>query len=429
MADISKYSQGKELFDDQYKLLHRLSTAGGSADVWLALAVKTIDSFGDDTEHLEETGMKVAIKIYRPANALDIEGEQRFRDEFKIVYNCHHANLLQPTHFSIFEDCPYLVMPYCKDGSAEKLVGHVKDYGLLWKFIYDVSSGLAYLHKCVPPIIHQDIKPANVLIDQNGNYVITDFGISAKLSNPDSYYEDASSGTESYMAPEKFSDKAVPKPESDIWAFGATLYEILTGDLPFNGRGGIAQSEGCELAAIDASVPVAIRQLVYECLNLNPDKRPTAERISEFAKSRGKKRRFVWLAFPVICLLGLMMAFIPIMQFSKLCDSGDSIIEDVMEFASSDDFEIRDADYSSIVRAEAIYKEALSSGLPVKRMKEPVSSRMERIERILGLYVRYREVKDTVSMTVDLDMPEQHMVYMEKADIIKDIIKQNILDL
>ena len=80
MLDLQKYADGNVLFDGQYKLLHRLSEAGGTADVWLALAVKTIDTLGDyyDEENStpnEESGMKVAIKIYRLQNILDIEGE------------------------------------------------------------------------------------------------------------------------------------------------------------------------------------------------------------------------------------------------------------------------------------------------------------------------------------------------------------------
>jgi serine/threonine protein kinase len=84
----------------------------------------------------------VAIKIYRPKNALDIEGEQRFRDEFKIVYECRHANVLQPTSFSIYNDLPYLVLPYCKFGSSEQLSGKKQKAAEIWKFILDVASGL-----------------------------------------------------------------------------------------------------------------------------------------------------------------------------------------------------------------------------------------------------------------------------------------------
>lgn len=93
---------GGLLLDGRYKLLRPLSSDGGTADVWLALDNNTIDEvFDDDLDEItgsENSGIKVAIKIYRPKNALDL-GEQRFREEFKIVFNCHHTNLVQPINF------------------------------------------------------------------------------------------------------------------------------------------------------------------------------------------------------------------------------------------------------------------------------------------------------------------------------------------
>ena len=185
MVDVEQIAKEGKIFDGRYKLLKTLSTDGGTADVWLAIDINTIDNpdlIGGNTENIspEESGMLVAIKIYRPKNALDIEGEQRFRDEYKIVHNCRHTNLLQPTNFSICNETPYLELPYCKNGSSELLIGKELKEKDIWKFVFDVSSGLSYLHACNPPIIHQDIKPANVLIDDYFNYAITDFGISSQ---------------------------------------------------------------------------------------------------------------------------------------------------------------------------------------------------------------------------------------------------------
>ena len=88
MLDLQKYADGNVLFDGQYKLLRRLSEAGGTADVWLALAVKTIDTLGDysDEENSvpnEESGMKVAIKIYSNA-ILNYGTKMSFKDIIKI---------------------------------------------------------------------------------------------------------------------------------------------------------------------------------------------------------------------------------------------------------------------------------------------------------------------------------------------------------
>lgn len=102
MENMNSIAERGILFDGRYKLLRTLSSDGGTADVWLALDTNTIDEiYNDDDDTIisqEESGIKVAIKIYRPKNALDL-GEQRFRDEFKIVFNCHHSNLVQPINF------------------------------------------------------------------------------------------------------------------------------------------------------------------------------------------------------------------------------------------------------------------------------------------------------------------------------------------
>lgn len=291
MFDIEEYLDEKELFDGRYKLLKTLSTDGGTADVWLAIDVNTIDNpelLGEevDEEALEKSGMLVAIKVYRPKNALDIEGEQRFRDEYKIVHNCRHTNLLQPTNFSICRGLPYLELPYCKNGSSELLIKNDMGEKDIWKLVYDVASGLSYLHACTPPIIHQDIKPGNILIDDYNNYAITDFGISAQSGGKHGYYfSDENNGTMAYMAPERFNDDYTPIAESDIWAFGAMLYEILTGDVPYKEEGGKNQLE-CNIRTVPMSkrIPKDIQKLILSCLALNPQKRPTANQIIKIAE-------------------------------------------------------------------------------------------------------------------------------------------------
>lgn len=292
MLNIEEFSRTDELFDGHYRLLRPLSTDGGSADVWLALDVNTIDNyfsqFEDGNNAVDEsTGLQVAIKIYRPKNALDIEGEQRFREEYKIVHECRHTNLLQPTGFSIYKGIPYLVLPYCEAGSAEKFIGEKLSNEMMWKFISDVASGLDRLHTNEPQIVHQDIKPANILIDSNGNFTITDFGISSnKSGDQEDYYDDENSGTLAYMAPERFQENAVPSSYSDIWAFGATLCEILTGNVPFGEEGGKAQAEGnIPIQNLD-EVPSKFISIIRACLQIDPQKRPTAHDIMEAARKK-----------------------------------------------------------------------------------------------------------------------------------------------
>lgn len=338
MLDIDKFADSGQLFDNHYQLIRPLNTEGGSADVWLALDISTVkdkDSLARapylDDLSLDRLGLLVAIKIYKPKNALDIEGERRFREEFVIVFNCNHTNLIHPVHFSIFEETPYLVIPYCKRGSSELMVGNFVNEKDIWKYIRDVAEGLNYLHKCSPPIIHQDIKPANILIDDNGNYAITDFGISAKRlrhttkridvdddSADDDNYE-GYSGTFAYMAPERFEEGNTPSVESDIWAFGATLYEIITGTVPFGEDGGSVQGDdNVRLSFNGLKLSDGVKQLICDCLNRNPFERPTAEQLLNAAmiekydgekKPRPKQKLIVCVisALVVAGLVGLIM--------------------------------------------------------------------------------------------------------------------------
>lgn len=301
------------MLDGRYKLLRPLSSEGGTADVWLAHDTNTIDEgYDEETDGItvkEDSGIEVAIKIYRPKNALDI-GDQRFREEFKIVFKCHHTNLVQPINFSIWNGIPYLVLPYCKEGSSESLMGKINDAESLWKYISDVSAGLAYLHAFDPTIVHHDIKPANVLIDDVGNYAITDFGISSHRGLNREGYDDSQSGTMAYMAPERFREDYESMPESDIWSFGATLYELITGKVPFGENGGLSQLDGTvTLQPISAPVPHDGKTLITDCLSPDPTKRPSARKIFQTAEThRSSHRKKLWViaAFAAMVFAGVL---------------------------------------------------------------------------------------------------------------------------
>ena len=313
MLNLQELSEKGVLFDGHYKLLRPLSTDGATADVWLAIDTNTIDTELDEEseERKEDTGMRVAIKVYRPKNALDIEGEQRFRDEYKIVYECRHANLLQPTGFSICGEYPYLVLPFCQNGSSEKLIGQKLTEDEIWKYILDVSSGLNRLHTNDPQIVHQDIKPANILIDNMNNYAITDFGISSRRGGVHGYYYEDNSGTMAYMAPERFEDDAEPMPQSDIWGFGATLYEVLTGKVPFGEEGGKTQHADTPMPPMPG-IPSSIQKLVHACLEYEPGNRPTAQDLMAAARDRQfpvKHRTWLWVSLAAVVLLAVSFGF------------------------------------------------------------------------------------------------------------------------
>lgn len=348
MKDINSIAESGKLFDGRYKLLRPLSSDGGTADVWLALDTNTIDEVFDDesdnVKALEETGIKVAIKIYRPKNALDL-GEQRFREEFKIVFNCHHTNLVSPINFSICDGIPYLVLPYCPKGSSERLQGKIKDADEMWRYISDVSAGLAYLHAFNPTIVHHDIKPANVLIDDNNNYAITDFGISSYRGNNREGYEETQSGTMAYMAPERFKEDYESIPESDIWSFGATLYELITGKVPFGENGGAEQLNNNAIClTISENISSDIKKLIYDCLSEDISKRPSAALINKAASNKSypiKNKNFFYLGGAVVLAIIILSIIFtqkkeePVVTIAQL--SNEERFENAMNFVNSND--------------------------------------------------------------------------------------------
>ncbi len=178
------------LFDGRYRLRKKLGE-GGFSEVWLV----------DDTS----AKITLVLKVFLPSSQLDESGIEMFRQEFALVYNLNHPNLLKYTYYGVCVGHPYLVMPYYNSGSAEDLLGNCSERKA-WQFLHDVSAGLACMHEHQPPIIHQDIKPANVLLDGN-SYIITDFGISGKarsILGEGGEGQSTVQGTRPYMPPEKF---------------------------------------------------------------------------------------------------------------------------------------------------------------------------------------------------------------------------------
>lgn len=263
--------QPNTTFDNHYTLIRQLGR-GGFSEVWLAH-----DSYMD---------IDVAIKIYAPGQGMDSNSINEFRREITGVFQLNHPNLLCPKHLGIWENMPYLIMAYCPAGSCLKFVGNISE-SEIWHLIHDVAAGLAYLHE--KDIVHQDIKPDNILIDTEGNYLITDFGISTRARSTlrkSVMRTTNSAGTLAYMGPERFSTQPAPTKASDIWSLGAMLYELLEGVTPFPPDfGGSMLNAGAAIPTINAPVSENLKQTIYKMLSKETWDRPTATTLVQWASN------------------------------------------------------------------------------------------------------------------------------------------------
>ncbi len=263
------------LFADRYKFVTLLGR-GGFSEVWLA----------EDTLAM----VQVAVKVYAPGTGLDENGIKLFTQEFSMVFDMNHTNLLRPTHFDCWDRMPYLIMPFIKNGSAFKYIteGKKMPEDECWKMLHDVAAGLAYLHEKIPPLIHQDIKPDNILINDEGHYLITDFGISARVRSTirNGMAQEQSGGTMAYMGPERFSSNPRPIMASDIWSLGAMMYELMTGMPPFLNHGGVLQKNGADIPIIEEDYSDDLKKIVSWCLEKETWDRPSAKKIEEMTYNK-----------------------------------------------------------------------------------------------------------------------------------------------
>ena len=267
------------MFANRYRLIKEVGR-GSFGDVWLVRD--------------ESLDLEMALKVYI---ALDERGVSEFKGEYKITYALNHSNLLKANYFDVYESHPYLAMPYCPVSTTE-LIGKM-DEPTAWRFVHDVAGGLAYLHS--KSIVHRDIKPDNILRNEDGDFVITDFGISLKMRstlrrNSTRKMDADIGGSFSYMAPELFSANPQAVAATDIWAFGVSLFELLVGELPFFGQGGGMLLRGAELPEVHGDFSDDLKSLVRSCLSKDTWERPTAEQLSDYAvkRQKGEPAAFRW---------------------------------------------------------------------------------------------------------------------------------------
>ena len=177
---------------------------------------------------------KVAIKVMSPGLLMDEGLAERFRREAITIANLNHPNIVSVHSVRQAQGLHFFVMRYIRGRPLEQVIQRAGPLPIpiVRSILFQVGSALSYAHRS--GVVHRDIKPANILIDEDGNAVVTDFGIAKVAELPSETHPGALIGTPAYMSPEQCSGDEVSG-ASDQYALGAVAYEMITGVAPFTG--------------------------------------------------------------------------------------------------------------------------------------------------------------------------------------------------
>jgi serine/threonine protein kinase len=221
-------------------------------------------------------GRTVAIKLF-PSQLASGEGRERFIKEARVIGQISHPSIV-PLHDMGIEESsstPYLVMEYVEGQPLERLLdkGSIP-YPRACAWTAEVASALAVAHR--KGIIHGDVKPANILINEEGRVKLTDFGM-ARLASRDSS-DSPLLGTPAYWCPEQILGKPQDA-RSDIFSLGVVLYEMITGHRPFDSDSlqgicsRVLSSTPLPPSHTNPSLPAGLNELVASCLAKDPAQR------------------------------------------------------------------------------------------------------------------------------------------------------------
>jgi serine/threonine protein kinase/formylglycine-generating enzyme required for sulfatase activity len=250
---------------DRYRITERLGMGG------MAVVYKAYDT------RLERD---VALKLIRTGSIPPDQYDRlmkRFEREAKSQAKFTHRNIVPIYDYGEVQGSPYLVMSYVPGGTLKEKTGQPVDYRQAVQWLLPVADALAYAHK--RGVIHRDIKPSNILIDEEGQPVLTDFGIAKILETDEATLTGTGLGvgTPEYMAPEQWQGKATPA--TDQYALGVVLYELITGQKPYSADTPVAVALMQMTESLRApsqlvrGVPEGVEKVLYKALAREPGDR------------------------------------------------------------------------------------------------------------------------------------------------------------
>ena len=249
------------MISDRYEIIDRVGS-GGMADVYKAKC--------------HRLNRYVAIKVLKQEYSSDAKFVAKFRGEAQSVAGLSHPNIVNVYDVGEDNGLYYIVMELVEGITLKKFIekkGKL-DVKEAVGIGIQIAQGMEAAHN--NHIIHRDIKPQNIIISKEGKVKVTDFGI-AKAATSNTITSNAM-GSVHYISPEQarggYSDE-----KSDIYSLGVTLYEMLSGKVPFEGESTVTvalahiQDEAVPLEELDPTIPMSLSKIVQKCMQKKPDMR------------------------------------------------------------------------------------------------------------------------------------------------------------
>jgi eukaryotic-like serine/threonine-protein kinase len=251
--------QRDTMIDERYRVIERLGS-GGMADVYCA----------EDTQ----LGRRVALKLLYRRFAEDAEFVERFRREASSAAGLQHPNIVGVFDRGEWDGTYYIAMEYLQGHTLKQLV---REHGamppdLAVDITIQVLRAAKFAHK--RGVVHRDIKPHNVILDDEGRAKVTDFGI-ARAGASDMTETGSIMGTAQYLSPEQAQGQPV-SPRSDLYSIGVMLYELLTGKVPFDAESPVTialkhvSEPPVPPSQLNPAVPPALDAVVLRALEKEP---------------------------------------------------------------------------------------------------------------------------------------------------------------
>jgi tetratricopeptide (TPR) repeat protein len=219
----------------------------------------------------------VALKMILAGGQADVTQVLRFLSEAEIIAQLQHPHIIGIYEMGKLGVQPYFSLELCPGGSlATHIKGEPQEPHRAAEWMVQLANGIAFAHQA--GVIHRDLKPANVLIAADGTLKITDFGLAKHAASHLTATNDVF-GTPNYMAPEQTHGAHAVGPAADIWALGATLYELLTGRPPFKGTSvvevltQVLSVEPVAVRDLAPGCPVDLQTICHKCLQKDPARR------------------------------------------------------------------------------------------------------------------------------------------------------------